>query len=588
MRSIQNKLFILFVLVTLGVLVPTLLTVRHSISQSWKRNISKELAQKSSLISTLLKSEGLSLLKLATLVAEEPTLKMSMQLNDPATIQDTLSQLQSMLHADLILVTDSTGELLAKIDDNSAELSSDFDSSKLPLVRSCLDEDEFGTDLALYKSNLFLVAGHAISFGENIGGTILVGKSLQNRFAKFLAGKSGGPVSLLIDHKIIASSWTSIEFSPQKNLEIMNERWQGEIFDFDMPSMQLQFFLQSSLSTLEAKIKELEKQLLQLGMLVLFFAMFLSYLFAKQLGNPIARLREAAGEVASGNFEQDVLINSNDELGELGTSFNSMRKSLIEQRQELIRTENIKKDLELASKIQESLLPRSLPKLRSIEIACKLIPSNMIGGDYYGFLTESSDGNFGCVIADVAGHGTASAILMAMARSVIQAEAERTQNAAHLLQRVNQILYPDLEEAQTFISMFCFHYDEESNTLRYANAGHNLPVLYRSEDDQFDALDADGMLIGILEDSEYELKEIKVNKGDFLLLYTDGLVEPHNSQKEQFSLKRIQNILREQRDQKVDCLVTSLYEAVEQFAGDQAYSDDRTCVLIRWCNREGS
>ena len=104
-----------------------------------------------------------------------------------------------------------------------------------------------------------MLVGAPISFGENIGGTILVGKSLQNRFAKFLAGKSGGPVSLLIDHKIIASSWTSIEFSPQKNLEIKNERWQGEIFNFEMQSLKLQLFLQSSLSTLEAKIKELEK-----------------------------------------------------------------------------------------------------------------------------------------------------------------------------------------------------------------------------------------------------------------------------------------------------------------------------------------
>ena len=584
MKSIQNKLFVLFVLVTLGVLVPTLLTVRHSLSQSWQGNISKELTQKSNLISILLKSEGISLLKLATLVAEEPTLKMSMQLNDPATIQDTLTQLQSMLTADLILVTDSTGKLLAKIDDNSAELSSDFDSSKLPLVQSCLDEDEFGNDLILYQNNLFLVAGHSISFGENIGGTILVGKSLRNQFAKFLALESGGPVSLLINQKIIASSWTSIEFTPQNNLEIMNERWQGEIFDFDMQSIKLQLFLQSSLSSLEAKITELEKQLLQLGLLVLFFAMLLSYLFAKQLGGPIARLREAAGEVASGNFEQDVRIKSNDELGELGTSFNSMRKSLIDQREELIRTENIKKDLELASKIQESLLPRSLPVLNGIEIGCKLIPSNMVGGDYYGFLSENSKSNFGCVIADVAGHGTASAILMAMARSVIQAEAERTQNAAHLLQRVNHILYPDLEEAETFISMFCFNYDKQSSTLKFANAGHNLPILYRSRSDQFDALDADGMLIGILEDAEYELKEVKVNEGDFLLLYTDGLVEPHNAQREQFSLNRVQNILREQKDQKIDTLVTKLYEAVEQFAGDQAFSDDRTCVLIRWRN----
>lgn len=582
MKSIQNKLFLLFFLITLGALIPTLTSIRHSISQSWQRNISKELAEKSNLISTLLKAESLSLQKLATLVAEEPTLKMSMQLNDPATIQDTLSQLQSMLHADLILVTDASGLTLAKISELSESQVSNLQSQELPLVKNCLDEAEYGTDLILHNGIIYLVACHTVSFGENIGGTILVGKSLQNQFAEFLADQSGGPVSLIVGQQITASSWGSVSFNPAQQTEISQQKWQGESFDFKMPSMTMQLFLQSSLTTLEQKIKELETQLVQLGMIVLLFAMLLSYMFARQLSRPIARLKEAAGAVASGNFEEAVTIDSSDELGELGLSFECMRESLIAQREELIRTENIKKDLELAAKIQKSLLPRDLPIVDGIEIACELVPSNLVGGDYYGFLTDNNHFNFGCVIADVAGHGTASAILMAMARSVIQAEAERAENPAQLLRRVNQILYRDLEEAETFISMFCIRYDKENRVVKFANAGHNLPILYRHSNDNFEALDADGMLIGILEDSYYELNEVTVQDKDFLVLYTDGLVEPHNSQKEQFALSGLQQILKENKDSKAEILVRRVYEAVENFAGDKAFTDDRTCVLIRW------
>ena len=90
------------------------------------------------------------------------------------------------------------------------------------------------------------------------------------------------------------------------------------------------------------------------------------------------------------------------------------------------------------------------------------------------------------------------------------------------------------------------------------------------------------MLIGILEDSEYELREVSVQKGDFLVLYTDGLVEPQNIDKQQFSLERFKSVLGSNLALSAHDLVANLYDEVENFAGNEAYSDDRTCVLIRW------
>ena len=119
MKSIKTKLFILFLIVTMAALIPTLLTIRNSISSAWQQNVSIELEQKSNLIKTLLQVERLSLQKLVLLIAEEPTLKMSIQLADPITIQDTLSQLQSMLQADLIMITDAEGNTTAEILESS-------------------------------------------------------------------------------------------------------------------------------------------------------------------------------------------------------------------------------------------------------------------------------------------------------------------------------------------------------------------------------------------------------------------------------------------------------------------------------------
>ena len=583
MKTIHTKLFILFLLVTMGTLIPTLVTIRQSLSNSWQQNVALELRQKSNLIKTLLNVERLSLQKLVLLISEEPMLKMSVQLGDPVTIRDTLAQLQSMLHADLIIITDAEGKPTAEILKQSPKTRSRQKSQPYSVIKNSIEEGDLGADLILLADNLYLVACHAISFDSNIGGSVLVGKALENRFAKFLAEQSGSPVSLLAENKVVASSWENMKHELSEFMHLSNEKWQGSSFDFVMPGMTMQLFLQSSLTRLEQRIVKLEKQLIILGFVVLIFAGVLSYLFSAQLSGPIAKLKEAAGEVASGNFDTAVTIDSGDELGELGKSFDTMRSSLIRQREELIRSESLRKDLELASKIQKSLLPRKLPKIRNdIQIACKLIPSNLIGGDYYGFLENQNTEQFGCVIADVAGHGTASAILMAMARSVIQAEAKRVNDPAKLLRKVNEILFPDLEEAQSFISMFCFYYDDSKGLLKFANAGHNLPLLHRKATSRFESLDADGMLIGILEDCDYELREIPIKKGDFLVMYTDGLIEPHDLQNQQFSLERLKSVLT--RDSKLSAsdLVANLYDEVDKFAGEAAFSDDRTCVLIHW------
>ena len=139
MKSIKIKLFVLFLIVTAAALIPTLITIRNSISSTWQKNAVIELTQKSNLIKTLLNVERISLQKLVMLIAEEPTLKMSIQLADPATIQDTLSQLQSMLHADLIMITDAEGNISAEVYENSEDNKSKLKASPFSVIRNSLE-----------------------------------------------------------------------------------------------------------------------------------------------------------------------------------------------------------------------------------------------------------------------------------------------------------------------------------------------------------------------------------------------------------------------------------------------------------------
>ena len=143
-------------------------------------------------------------------------------------------------------------------------------------------------------------------------------------------------------------------------------------------------------------------------------------------------------------------------------------------------------------------------------------------------------------------------------------------------------MYPDLEEAECFISMFCFHYSLKENVLTYANAGHNYPLLFHAQQTNFSELDADGMLVGVLDDAEYEEKKISVEPGDFLVLYTDGLTEPKNQEGEEYSLGRMKSFFESRSKQPVFGLIDAFYKDVEGFSGANAYRDDRTCVYLRW------
>ncbi|PCJ18388.1 MAG: hypothetical protein COB02_10855 [Candidatus Cloacimonadota bacterium] len=570
-KKIQYKILLLLSIILIFSLGTSLLMVLKSVSSNLELQINQDLDAKFSLIEVLLKSEELALKKQVNLLSEEPTLKMSLQTKDHITIQDTASQLQKMLENDLFLILSDEIEVMAKF----PKLAKFKNIEKVIFFQRVLDE-EISSNIWIVNNKTYLIAASAVEFYDFIIGVVVVGKELGDSFTKFLSKKAKSPVSIYSKDILLSSSWGSeVKLLPLQNQTIDQTVWQGKSFNFKLNDTSLSFYLQSSYSYILSLLNEISLKLLLLGLIIFLIALFVSFIFSKQLIRPIETLMKSAMRLKDGDFNHEVLVNSHDELSILANSFESMRVSLIKQHKELAQNEAMKKDLELASKIQTSLLPKSCPKADGIEFNAKLLPSSHIGGDYYGYFTEPKNG-FGVIIADVSGHGAASAILMAMARSVLQSRVDLHSQPAKLLEFVNHVLYSDLEEAECFISMFYCFYNEKTKELKYSNAGHNRPLYYR--DNEYEELDTDGMLIGILDDSEYEEKSIVLNDDGFLVLYTDGLTEPHNKSGEEYSLDRLKtHFLLDHIN-----LVQSLYDDVDDFAGENAYYDDRTCVYIKW------
>jgi serine phosphatase RsbU (regulator of sigma subunit)/putative methionine-R-sulfoxide reductase with GAF domain len=286
------------------------------------------------------------------------------------------------------------------------------------------------------------------------------------------------------------------------------------------------------------------------------------------------------------------VINMTDKAG--GVSFTSGDLKLVTalSHQAAVLIENMRlieleKELRIARNIQQSLLPEKPPLVTGLELAGACEPAMNVGGDLYDFVWREEDGNLGIVIADVSGHNVASALMMAVARSAIRGELRRTDDPGLVLEQVNEFLYDDLTRAELFLSILCGVYEPERRVLHVANAGHNPALLYRRGEEACRVLDGDGLLVGVLRSVAYPKGEVKLEPGDTVLLYTDGLVEAADGRGEMFGLGRLDEALRRAADRPAAEMLTRLYEDVYRFTDGRTGADDMTVVVLKVRDEQG-
>jgi sigma-B regulation protein RsbU (phosphoserine phosphatase) len=240
----------------------------------------------------------------------------------------------------------------------------------------------------------------------------------------------------------------------------------------------------------------------------------------------------------------------------------------------------VNRELEIAQEIQQSFLSACPAQLPGLLMACCCKPATHVGGDYYDFFTPEID-LVDLVVADITGHSLGAALLMTETRSVLRAKVSAGRSPGKLLAAVNDLLYDDLCRAELQISMFYARLETETSTLLYANAGHNRPLLYRSQDGTLEELDSDGLLLGIKCDISFEEQSRGVMCGDILLLYTDGVTEAENTQEEVFGVERLGQIIAAQSQCHPQKIIDSILAGLAAFSGAKPRSDDVTMVAIK-------
>ena len=237
----------------------------------------------------------------------------------------------------------------------------------------------------------------------------------------------------------------------------------------------------------------------------------------------------------------------------------------------------LERDLQRAQEIQMHLMPGTAPSIPGLDVALRFQPARELGGDLYDFLNYGKERHV-LAVGDVSGKGAPAALYGAMASGILRSLAPQKLSPPHLLKRLSLILLERKIEGH-FITLTYAIWEPRAKTLRLANAGMPLPLLVRKG--QSRSIRAEGIPLGLLEHTQYQDVLVRLESGDLVAMFSDGIVEAANTKHEEFGPRRLENVLRRHCHRSPQEIITNLFDEVREFEQGRPPRDDQTIVLIR-------
>ncbi|HNC59169.1 MAG TPA: 7TM diverse intracellular signaling domain-containing protein [Leptospiraceae bacterium] len=240
------------------------------------------------------------------------------------------------------------------------------------------------------------------------------------------------------------------------------------------------------------------------------------------------------------------------------------------------QTERLKSELELAKRIQQSIIPKRTPNLKGLEIASWYRPMEILGGDFYDFRTV--DGNLSCIIADVSGHGLPAALVVSTVKTAFWFQEEHINSPTSLLHNMNRILID--KSGGEFITACYLFIDIQNKILKTGNAGHNPLILYRKSTEELLTIRPSGGALAIFDNPKFLSEDISIQTGDRIIIYTDGLFEAFNEKEEAFGEDRIFRLLKENITKSPKDFGLSLMNEVTLWSGGEHNLQDDIALIV--------
>ena len=239
----------------------------------------------------------------------------------------------------------------------------------------------------------------------------------------------------------------------------------------------------------------------------------------------------------------------------------------------------MERELQMARKMQVRLLPNITPIVPGWDFAAKWLPALEVAGDYYDYILYEN-GNIGLVIADVTDKGMPAALFMALTRSIVRASLDRATSPSQDLTRANYLICAESANGY-FVTLVYAQLNPHSGEITYVNAGHYPPLLYRSGIGYLEYFTTTGMALGIQSDFIFGQRSIQLNSGDFILFYTDGIIDAIDGAGNEFGRERLEKIIKEHQEATAAEKVAILENKVSDFTGASVPFDDITLMVVK-------
>lgn len=340
----------------------------------------------------------------------------------------------------------------------------------------------------------------------------------------------------------------------------------------------------------EKSLKDTMNILLVFFVVIVVVMIAVSYKFSYMLTNPLTDLVKKVDEVGKGNLDVEIKIKTGDEVQMLADSFQKMTidlKTFIKNLQETTAAkQKIESELHVATAIQASMLPRIFPPFpdrKEIDIFAIMEPAKEVGGDLYDFFLIDSK-KLCVVIGDVSGKGVPASLFMVITKTLIKNEALRGIGADEIFNNVNRMLAEQNDECM-FVTSFIGIIDLDTGDIEFSNAGHNPPLINRKDSEKFEYVTLPkGFVLAGMPGMKFKKDKMKLEAGDTLFMYTDGVTEAMDKDSRLYSDSRLAASLStiKSNDREVSKIIKIIREDIREHVKDAEQSDDITMLVIKY------
>jgi serine phosphatase RsbU (regulator of sigma subunit)/anti-sigma regulatory factor (Ser/Thr protein kinase) len=320
-------------------------------------------------------------------------------------------------------------------------------------------------------------------------------------------------------------------------------------------------------------------------MLIFAIAALGIYLLLGLITRPLERLKNGAIAIGEGRLDHRIELEGEDEFSQIAHAFNEMANKFKGAQESLVEQEKMQKEIAVAKEIQQTLLPKNIPDAEGFDIASLYRSAKEVGGDYYDIIKVAPH-LIGVIVADVSGKGVPGSLVMTITRTVARLVALKNRSAKSVLTKVNSFVKEDMKKGM-FVTAFYLVLNSVNRKINFASAGHDPLILYRAKEDKCYYIKPKGFPLGIsLPDDELFKKimveeNLKLQKDDLIVVYTDGVTEAMNGRREQWGEKRFVDFIKANGKMAPRDFIDKLSLELKEFTQEYPQNDDITIVAIK-------